>query len=477
LRPGVNYLPVFINFIGRIPFVFCHCCIMYHRPTPVYMPPFRYLLASLLLAGFSCIFFAPLAAQTPAPLLSAEDAVKIALENAYEIRIAQADAAIATANNTKGNAGMLPNVNLVVNENFTLSSFQQKLVNGTEFNALGAPFNAASAGVQLSWTLFDGRRMYITKKRLEQTQALGELNLQNQVQQTTAAVLQAYYEVVRGRLQETAITEVITLTEERLRIAEVRLAAGFAAQTDALQARIELNQRRSDLLVQQTATQSAKRNLNRLLARDSETAFDVDNRLESAWSPDPATLVQKIGRNNASLLALQKSAEVAALQADEAATLNKPRIVGNSQFNAQRTDNGAGFLKNNTQAGLTIGASLVLPLYTGGNNQRQLETARLGAQQAMLRSDLLKQTLDAELYNQVAQFQTQRAMLALEEDNVKNARENLKISTERFRLGQTNSLETQNAQNTLEQALFRRNLTLFNLKSAEIRLRLLAGEL
>ncbi|MFN9954683.1 MAG: TolC family protein, partial [bacterium] len=119
-------------------------------------------------------------------LLSPEEAVRIALENNYDIRIAQGDADIAHLNNTKGNAGMLPNINLVVNENFTLSAFQQKLANGNEFVSSGAPFNAANAGVQLAWTVFDGRRMFIAKNRLEQTDALGQLNLKNSVQTTAA---------------------------------------------------------------------------------------------------------------------------------------------------------------------------------------------------------------------------------------------------------------------------------------------------
>jgi len=51
------------------------------------------------------------------------------------------------------------------------------------------------------------------------------------------------------------------------------------------------------------------------------------------------------------------------------------------------------------------------------------------------------------------------------------------VSTERFRVGTTNGLEPQIAQNSLEQALSRRDLVLYNLKAAEIRLRLLAGEL
>lgn len=431
-------------------------------------------LTLLLLTSLS---FQWLWAQTPAPTLSPEEAVRIALENNYDIRLSRADADIAKLNNIKANAGMLPTINLVANENFTLSSFQQKLANGNEFSALGAPFNTANAGVQLNWTLFDGRRMHIAKKRLEELEVLGQLNLQNQVQQTTAAVLQAYYEIVRSRLQERAVVEVIALNEERLRIAEARLAAGFAAQTDALQARIDLNQRRADLLNQQNTTASAKRILNRLLVRTPETSFDVDEALSNTYSPDRNALLQKVLEQNPNLISLKKNADVAALVVNENRTLNKPRITGIGQFNAQRTDNGSGFLLNNTQAGLTVGAGLVVPLYTGGNIKRQVEVAQVQAKQAALRTEAQRLAIETELDNHLAFFTAQQQVLALEEENVKNARENLNVSTERFRLGQTNALETQTAQNSLEQALARRNLVQYNLKATEIQLRLLSGEL
>ncbi len=435
-------------------------------------------LPAIALAAAGLLITTSILAQNPAlPLLSPDEAVRIALEANYDIRISQADADIARLNNTRGNAGMLPTVNLVANENFTLSAFQQKLSNGTEFKEAGAPFNTANAGVQLSWTLFDGRKMQITKKRLEQLESLGKTNLQNTVQQTTAAVLQNYYDIVRGRMQERALAEVIALNEERLRIAEARLAAGFAAQTDALQARIDLNQRRADLILQQTATSNAKRSLNRLLVRPSETAFSVDETLTTTFAPVRNDLIQKILANNPSLLSLQKSADIAALVVDENRALNKPRIVGNSQLNAVRADNGAGFLLSNTQAGLTVGASLVLPLYTGGNIKRQVETAQLAAQQSAYRLDNQRLFVESELENQLATYQSQQQILSLEEENVRIARENLNVSTERFRVGTTSGLEPQIAQNSLEQALSRRDMVLYNLKAAEIRLRLLAGEL
>ena len=411
------------------------------------------------------------------PVATADQIVAIALETNYDIRLTQADADIATLNNTRANAGILPTINLVANENFTVSAFNQQLANGTEFNTAGAPFNSANVGVQLNWPLFDGRRMYITKRRLEAQESLGQLNLRTAVQTTTANVLQAYYDIVRGRLEERALTEIITLNEERLRIAEARLAAGFAAQTDALQARIDLNQRRADLINQQTTTAAAKRTLNRLLVRASDTAFEVDENLVNTYQPDRNVLIEKILAQNPALVALQKTAEIAALLADENRTLTKPRITGIGQLSAQRADNGAGFTTSNTQAGLTVGASLVVPLYTGGNLRRQIEVSQLAAHQATLRVDIQRITVEAELDNEIASFQTQQQVLILEEENVRNARENLNVSTERFRLGQAIGLEIQIAQNTLEQALSRRNLVLYNLKVAELQLRFLAGEL
>lgn len=433
-------------------------------------------LPFLLCFWLSWPLFAQNPETTPA-LLTPEEALRIALENNYDIRLVRSDAEVARLNNTKGNAGMLPTVNLVANENLTLSAFQQKLANGNEFNALGAPFNAANAGVQLSWTLFDGRRMHITKKRLEELEALGQVNLRSAVQQTSADVLLAYYDIVRSRLLERSTEELIALNEERLRIAEARLAAGFAAQTDALQARIDLNQQRANLLTQQTGTSAAKRNLNQLLARPANTPFEVAESLDNTYAPDRNRLQEQMLAQNPQLLSLQKNAEVAALLVDENRKLSKPRITGISQFTVQRTDNGAGFLLNNTQAGFVIGGSLVLPLYSGGNIQRQIDVARLSAEQAVVRLDAQRLAVETELDNQLATFQTQQQVLALEADNVRNARESLTVSTERFRLGQTNALEVQSAQNTLEQAMLRQNVVLYNLKTAELRLRLLAGEL
>lgn len=412
-----------------------------------------------------------------APLLTANEAVRIALENNYGIQIERGNAEIAHLNNIKANAGMVPVVNLVANDNFSYNAFYQQLSNGNEFAEAGAPFNTINAAVQLNWTIYDGRRMYIAKDRLEQQELLGQHNLEAVVQQTTANVLQSYYQIVGNRLQEIASAELIALTDERLRIAEARLAAGFAASSDALQARIDLNQQRATLVGQEYSTSAAKRRLNLLLIRPAETAFSVDENMTNTYVPEREALLTKLQTQNPALLAAMTNVEVATLQAEEAQTLNKLRVQALGQLGGTRTDNGAGFLLNNTQAGVTVGFGVVLPLYTGGNLRRQMDVASVQARQAVFLADDFKLTLENNLDEQIAFFQAQQEVLTIEEETVISARENLRVSTERFRLGQTTSLEVQTAQNSLAQSLNRRNLVLFGMKVAEVQLRLIAGEL
>ena len=92
------------------------------------MNTFRLVLAPVIL-----VLLLGIPALAQVPLLSPESAVALALQSNFDIQFSRADAQIAELNNTKGNAGMLPTVNLVANENFTLSAFQQKLANGNEF--------------------------------------------------------------------------------------------------------------------------------------------------------------------------------------------------------------------------------------------------------------------------------------------------------------------------------------------------------
>lgn len=64
-------------------------------------------------------------------VLTIEDAVKIALENNYEIKIASNNLNIEKTNVSSGNAGMLPVVTASIVDNNRLQNTSQTLASGT----------------------------------------------------------------------------------------------------------------------------------------------------------------------------------------------------------------------------------------------------------------------------------------------------------------------------------------------------------
>ena len=102
-----------------------------------------------------------------AQTISVDDAVAIALKNNYSILISRASADIDKANNTAGNAGMLPSIGVNGSDYYAINNVAQDQSNGVHINSANATSNTFNVGVALGWTLFDGGKMFVTRKKAE----------------------------------------------------------------------------------------------------------------------------------------------------------------------------------------------------------------------------------------------------------------------------------------------------------------------
>ena len=128
--------------------------------------------------------------------------------------VAKNDAEISKVNNTAGNAGMLPTAAITAYDNYALNNIYQKYKTSSDTTFNGKYTNNLGAGVELNWTLFDGGKMFITRSKLNEIEALGELQFKEQVQQTVYAVLAAYYNVVKQKQQLASSLKVSAFNEE-----------------------------------------------------------------------------------------------------------------------------------------------------------------------------------------------------------------------------------------------------------------------
>lgn len=408
-------------------------------------------------------------------LLSSDSAVNIALKNNYGILVATNDAEIARINNTAGNAGMLPYIAATASDNYVVNTISQEVSSGSP--APNANSNTINAGIELNWTLFDGGKMFVTKNKLNKIQSLGEIDFKDKVLQTVYQVIVAYYDVVRQKQQLASINEVINSNKERVNILKTSFDAGLAPKTNLLQAQIDLNVYKELAINQQAAIIASKRNLNLILSRDVNTLFEVSDSIPLNYLPDEKELSQKLYSTNSSVLSLQKQVEIAGLSLKEYKTMLLPKLSVFGGYNFMKNDNTAGTILMSRIQGPLIGGAISIPLYQSGNVHRQIESARIQLQSTEFNLENIKIQVNTELQNTLTDYENQRQLLEIEKSNTALAKENLDISMQRLRYGQTTSLEIHQAQESYVGSVTRLIDFEYNLKTAETKIKQLISVL
>ncbi len=405
------------------------------------------------------------------PMLTCENAIEIALKNNYDILIAHNDADIAKVNNTLGNAGVLPTAAITGSDNYSLNNIDQKLPGKVSDTAYNSQSNSLNIGAVFNWTLFDGGKMFVTKRKLGEIEALGGVQYKDRVLQTIYNVTIAYYDVVRQKQQLASFNDVIAYNQERVTIFQTSFDAGLSPKTNILQAKIDLNVNKESAMRQKTVITQAKRTLNLLLGRDANTLFEVADSIPNTFTPDRSKLLERINTSNTSILELQKQLSIAKMTVEETGTLGLPKLSVSGGYSFSQGDNTAGSVLTNRANGPMIGAAVSIPLYQAGNVVRQISTAKLQLKSTEIELDNVKLQINILLQNTFDDFENQLQLLSIEKDNVTLAKENLDISLARLKQGQSTSLELKLAEQSYEDALTRLISIQFNCKAAETKLK------
>jgi outer membrane protein TolC len=410
--------------------------------------------------------------------IMAQDAVSIALKYNYDILISRNSSSSDSVNNTPGNAGMLPTVAINGSGSYSAANnIRQKFSDGTSSTIINANSNSLDANVGLNWTLFDGGKMFVTKRKLNEIQALGEIQFRDRVLQTEYDVILAYYDVVRQKQELASINEVITYNLERVKISQIAYDAGLSPKTNLLQAKIDLNVYQENAINQQTIIIASKRTLNQLLGRNADIQFDVLDSIPINELVDKKELAQKLDSGNTSILAYKKQVDVSKLSLKEMYTLLFPKINFNAGYGLFQSNTPESNPLRSRTIGPSFGGTISIPIYQAGNAGRQIKTAKIQLQSDEYNLESIKLQMNQQLQNALTQFENQLQLLRIEKDNAILAKENLEISIQRLRYGQTTSLEVSLAEGSFVDSLTRLINFEYNLKVAETKLKQLLARL
>ena len=410
-------------------------------------------------------------------VLTIENAVKIALENNYDIKMISNDLKVDKTNNSIGNSGMLPVLTASVTDNNRIQNSSQTLQNGTVNNLDNARNNSLNYGVNLDWTIFDGFRMFAKHDQWAALQKLGEAQLKLAILTKVSDVHSTYYALVQQQQQLEALDTTIVISNQRLALAKNRFTIGKASKLEVLNAQVDLNSDTTTLLRQKEIYANTKILLNQILGRESATGFKVFDEIKVDKELLINTLTELAQRQNPQLEAQIINKRIAELQLKQTKASRYPTVRVNSGYNFTETQSSLGFTTQTTARGFNYGFSATLNLFDGFFQSRNETISKIQLENANLAIDQQKLSLNAQLATAYQTYLTNIELIDLEERNETIAKQNLEITLEKFRIGTITSFEFRTAQLNYVNAKVRNSDAKFQAKLSEIALKELAGNL
>lgn len=432
----------------------------------------KLLLTIFILSQCSLFSFAQ-----EADMLNLEKAIMIGLEKNYGVKIAVNNVLLADYDKQIGfGTSFLPVVNAVYTQNYSVEDVEQLFATSSSPNEiLGAKSDTENFTVSAIYGF--NPEAVVTLRRLGKLAEISELDAKVAVENLVAAVSSAYYRLVLELQRQKVLEKTLEFSKSRLEIAEARYELGGAGKRDFLTAQVDYNTDLSLSVNQEQVIQTARINLNELLAVAPLDEFIVKDTILITENLRLEDLLENANLNNKQYLVTQRQENVAFLQLRELQAQRLPSFNLNGAYANNTLNSQAGFLLQNQRQGFNYGANITLNLFSGFTLNKRIQSAKVAKYNAELALELYQIQMTSDIHRAYTAYENSKKLLEIERKNYEVAVENTDIALERFRLGIANYLEFRDAQVNLLTAEDRLISSLFNIKESEIELLRLSGKI
>ena len=334
-----------------------------------------------------------------------------------------------------------------------------------------------TAGVALNWRLFDGLEMFTTHEKQKELLAMGELAVQQAVENLIVNVSSAYYNVLVQHHKLIAVRHSLEISTERYEEAQVRYQIKNLSGLEARQAKIDLNSDSSAYMRQREALKSAYITLNKLMNADLQLVNYVQDTILLGSQLALGTLEAKTLQGNTTLLMAKKDQRISALDLKNTRAVLFPTLDFSSGYNYNKTDSPSSNNTLNRTNGFYWGFSLNVPIFNRLQNRTKIKNAKLELENTELSyQEVEKETLGdlALLYNT---YENNLLMVNFEIESADVAEANLDAALQKYKLGSLSGIEFREFQRSYIDAVDRKLSALYQAKVSELSLLLISGEI
>jgi outer membrane protein TolC len=410
------------------------------------------------------------------PVISLKSAIDTTLKNSFDIQIAANNLDISKTNNKFGVAGGLPTVNVNMSDNQSFINVNQELYTGVKINKPQATASSISSNATAAMTLFNGFKVWATKKRLSSLQQQSELQLNNQIQNSIATVMAKYYDIVRQQEYLKIMQTSLDVSQKKLDIITEKKNVGMANDADFLQAQIDVNTAKQSLRTQQAVVEQVKTDLLQIMSQNTYYPYCVTDSITIENSIQLSDVTGYLSQNP-QYLATEEQVRINEQALKEVSALRYPTLRLTGGYSLSRTKNSAGNILLNESYGPNVGLSLAVPIFNGGAYKAQRNVAEFNIENANLAKESLLNTLTSGAIKTHQSYNSAIQQLDAQKNTVELSGKLINVVLQRFQVNQATILDVKAAQASYENTGYQFINLSYAAKIAEIELKRLMYKL
>jgi len=411
-------------------------------------------------------------------VLSQEEAVKIALENNYDIKIANNAVEVASNNTSILNSGYLPTLTGNASAAYNLDNTEAEFSNGNSTVLNGAESDRYNASLNLNYTIFDGFGRRYNYKTLKEQYQLSALQARETIENTIIQLFSVYYNAAQLSENLSALEETLKISKDRLVRAQYQFDYGQNTKLGVLNAEVDIVNDSINIINSRQQLKNAKRDLNVVLGNTFTEDFNVETDINFVLQFKKDSLFEKAKTRNIALLQTEKNIAISqlAIKSNKSAYLPTVGLIGSYGWN-KNNNNAASFVSVFTNTGFSAGLNFSWNIFDGGNTLINVRNAKVNLESQQLQKENVLNNITANFNNVWDNYKNKLEIYNLQENNISTAKNNFDRTQEKFKIGQVNSIEFRQAQLNFLNAEISRNQAKFSAKLAELDLLQLSGEL
>lgn len=411
-------------------------------------------------------------------ILTKKEALKIALENNYGVKMATNNVAIAENNSSIYNSKHLPTVTTNAGANYSNNNLEIENQNGDITKVNGAETKSYNASINLNYTIFDGLGRKYNYKQLKESYNLSALQARETIEDMYLQLFNNYFQIARLSESTKNLQQTLNISKQRLIRANYQYDYGQTTKLELLNAQVDVNNDSINLINSTQQFSNSKRNLNIVMGIQKNSNYDVEKEVDFTTLFSFDELLIKAKKNNVVLKQNQTNIAISEfnIKANKAGFL--PKVGLTSSYGWNKSVNPAtSFTAGTNSTGLNAGINLSWSIFDGGTSKVRVANAKIALDNQEIQKQQQIDLIENNIKNTFELYKNKLFIFEAQKQNEITSQNNFDRTQERYKLGQVTSIEFRQAQINLLNTQNAVTNAQYDAKLIELELLQLTGEI